>query len=757
MQLLRRLSFTMLFMSLMTLVACGDGDGDLTGGDNGGGGTDPDAIILSIAKSDGDLSGVNNVTVGVRVMQGSNLVSGKLVSFALSEETQANATLSSSSQATESDGTAYITVSATNAVDGVKIIATVEGAESISISFNSQGGGGVVIEPDDGPVADSIRLFASSQQLASSGAQTIMLTAIAKDGNNNLLEGVEIIFSTDSGHLAKVVDGNGDTSNVTGPDGHITRELSTVAEPANRIITATVSSGNVSDTLAVQVVGTTITLTGSSSLALNDENNYIIKVLDSDGKGLAATPVTLSLSNLSTETPVGNVATVTIPETVITDFNGQATIPVTGTSGGTNTIIASAIGATIQQNVTVQADSFLFSNFGDGSNNVNPSNSAVPDISLSKTATVTLTWLRSGVAVPDGTIVSFTTTRGVLANDSTTTVAGRATAILTSTNAGQALLTFTGTDTVDGNTIELNNQLEFEFVADTADRLIAQAFPQSIGPNDQTSTVSVVVRDSSGNLVKNKAVDFVLTDTNGGSIFPASAVTDSNGSASTVYTSTSTSANNGVAIKATVRDMPSATDTVTLTVADREVFIILGTGNSIENVDETTYNKKYSVFVTDIDSNPVPNVTLSISAIPSIYVKGSWGKLIVDGEFVQYITEPSEYCTNEDLDSDGILSGSEDTNGDGQLTPGNIVNALGEVTTDEEGRAVIDITYAEVYGWWAYIDLIASTKVNGTESFAKVNFILSVAGEDVTDEGNAPATFTGGSPFGMSNDCANPN
>jgi hypothetical protein len=739
---------------LTTLVACGGGDGDLTGG----GSDDPDPITLSLVKSDGDLSGDNDITISASVMQGSTPLSGKLVTFSLTGGTETRAIISSSSQATENDGIAIITVQATGLSGGVEVTATVTDAESDVLSFNSTGGGLVVAPPVEGPAVDSISLFASSQQLASSGAQTVMLTAIAKDVNNNLLEGASISFSSDSGSIEKILDDSGQSSDLTGPDGKISRNLSTLAEPTNRIITVTVTSGDVSDTLEVQVVGTVVTLTGSSSLALNDANNYIIKVLDSDGTGLATTLVSLSLSNQSTETPAGNVASITLPETVMTDFNGQATVSVIGTSGGTNSIIATALGTSVEKEVAVQADSFLFTNFGDGSNNVNPSTSTLPDILLSKTATVTLTWLRSGVAVPDGTNVSFTTTRGTLASTSVTTVGGKATTTLTSTNAGKALLTFTGTDTVSGKEIELNNQLEFEFVADSADRLIAQAFPSSISPNGQTSTISVVVRDASGNLVKNKTVDFVLNDTNGGSIFPASAVTDSNGSASTVYTSASTSAEDDVEIAATVRDMPTATDTATLTVADREVFIALGTGNTIENVDETTYNKKYSVFVTDIDSNPVSNVTLTVSAIPSAYIKGVWVAVLKDGEFDHYATQPSVECANEDLDNDGILSGAEDTNSNGQLTPGNIVNALGEITTDEQGRAIIDITYAEVFGHWAYIDLLVSTKVSGTESFAKALFVLPVAGEDVTVEANPPASFLGGtSPFGSAGVCTDAN
>jgi hypothetical protein len=283
-----------------------------------------------------------------------------------------------------------------------------------------------------------------------------------------------------------------------------------------------------------------------------------------------------------------------------------------------------------------------------------------------------------------------------------------------------------------------------------------------------------VVRDPEGNLVKNKTIKFELDDVSGGKIFPATAVTDSNGNASTVYTSSSTSAHEGVRITTTVVDNPAVTDFIDLTVADREVFIKLGTGNTILQHDITTYNKQYSVFVTDIDSNPVPNVTLTVSAIPKEYFKGSWiAYLDEEGEFVQWgpgdttvdpaIMGYSATCLNEDSNHNGVLDDiatplrEEDTNTDGQLTPGNIVNAQGLVTTDENGIAMIDIRYAEVYGYWANIELIVSTKVNGTESFAKVLFNLDVLADDVNKEDLSPAAFIWPSgPFGQSDSCTNP-
>ena len=460
---------------------------------------------------------------------------------------------------------------------------------------------------------------------------------------------------------------------------------------------------------------------------------------------------------------------ITIPTSVTTDSEGQATIKVTGTTGGTNSLIVTALGATASQDVSVQADSFLFTNFNNGVDSVNPTNTPiVPDVALTQTASVTLTWQRDGLPVADGTPVTFTTTRGVLSTTSATTLAGQVTVTLTSNNAGKALVTLVGSDTVDSKDIELTNQLEFEFFADTAATIKAQASPNSIGPNEQTSTISVVVKDANGNLVKNKKIKFVLTDISGGSISPATAVTNSSGSASTVYTSNSTSAKDAVSIEAIVEDTPAITDTVNLTVSDRELFISLGTGNKVEELGTTDYVKEYSVFVTDAESNAVENVELTISAIPQSYYKGRWIQTYDGDDFVIWVavgkgssnisgsgTAPTK-CGNEDGNFNGILDDGEDFNGDGELTPGNIVSISGSFITDSDGRSVIRVNYPQSYGHWLDAKLVVSGKVTGSESSTQTIFTLPVLAGHVTNEDIVPPTQGIGttSPFGLSNVCS---
>ena len=755
MQFIRRFSFTMLLMSMMTLVACGGEGGDLTGG--GESGETPEAITLTVTKSDGDLSAANNITVFATVLDNGSAVVNKTVTFTLSVEGSAIFDPVAGTATTDASGIAIITVNVTNMQGSVNVIATYESAAD-DISFDSAGDGVQIVEGE--PLAASIQLFASSQQLASSGAQSIELSAIAKDDSNNLLEGVTIKFSSNSGALGKILDDSGESSNLTGPDGKVVMKLSTQDEPSNRVILVTITSGDITDSLEVEVVGTTLTLTGSASLALNDETNYIVNVLDSDGNGIAKADVAISASN---------TGELTIPANVITDSEGQATIKVTGTTGGINTIIVSALGAMANQDVSVQADSFLFTSFSNGVDIVNPSNTPiVPDVSLTQTASVILTWQRDGALVPNGTPVTFTTTRGVLNASSASTVDGKVTATLTASDAGTAIITLVGSDTVDGKTIELTNQLEFEFFADTASTIKAQASPNSIGPNKQTSSVSVVVKDVNGNLVKNKKIKFVLEDTSGGEIFPATSVTDSSGSASTIYTSNSTSAKDAVSITVVVEDTPTINDVVYLTVSDRELFISLGTGNKVEELGTTDYVKEYSIFVTDAESNAVENVELTVSAIPESYYKGFWMQTYDGDDFIVWaaagegsLSKPTSIinpikCNNEDSNSNGILDNGEDFNDDGELTPGNIVSISGDFITDSDGRSVIRVIYPQSYAHWLDAKLIVSGKVTGSESSTQTIFTLPVLAEHVSDENISPPTQGIGArgPFGLSNVCS---
>src|SRR6185369_1930935 len=178
--------------------------------------------------------------------------------------------------------------------------------------------------------------------------------------------------------------------------------------------------------------------------------------------------------------------------------------------------------------------------------------------------------------------IDFATTRGcinspVTACSSTATAntdaSGNASVTIVSNNAGGATVSAT---TATAITATLTSQ----FIATVASSIDVQPSVFVLAPGD-SSTINAVVRDVNNNLVTGATVVFSLNDITGGTLTPAAAKTDLEGRAQSVYTAGSvTSAAGGVQVTATVQGTAVA-KTVGLTVAARQVFISIGTGNEI--------------------------------------------------------------------------------------------------------------------------------------------------------------------------------
>jgi hypothetical protein len=434
----------------------------------------------------------------------------------------------------------------------------------------------------------------------------------------------------------------------------------------------------------------------------------------------------------------------------------------TANNSGIDMITASALNASGVLNISVQQDQFSFTNV------------TSEDIPLGDLSTLKLTWLKENAPLQNGAI-TLTTTRGTLTTGSVTTDAeGNASFQISSNNAGRAVISAQGKDT-NGNIV--NARADVEFIAKNVNNIILSASPNSIGPSGQKSTVTAVLRDAAGNLVKGKTVNFNADDVSGGEISPASAVTDSNGLASTVYTSLNVTKENGITI--TAKEPESGVDAVVnLTVANRAQFISIGTGNLIESPDETSYLKKFTVFVTDANSNPVSNVELTVTGTPVKYTdllepnaevgdpnyqvirpafyKGFWSAFPSIEDFEYWVAVRTIGCANEDVDSDGIEDPNENTNGDDGLTPVNIVSIDGNVVTDENGQAIIELRYAKTFAAWGEIKITASTPVSGSESQASQFFTLSASSDDLRLDTTPPNNNPFGTGLNRVEDTNNP-
>ena len=581
-----------------------------------------------------------------------------------------------------------------------------------TLTAGSGGGTG----PIGGPAVSGVTVLASSPSLPSDAGQSLTISAIVRDVNNVAMDGVTVILSSNSGTLTV-------TNPVTDQSGIVTATLNAGGDPTNRPITVTADAQGVTGSVTVDVIGTDLNINGPAALAQGDSATYTVVLQDAGGKGIAGQSVTVSSSN-------GNTLAAA---SLTTDSGGQAQVSVTATAAGVDTLTATSLGLTATTPLNVSDDSFVLTAPTAGS-----------EILLNTATGVSLTWSIGGVPQA-GQTISFSATRGTLSFPTAVTDgAGVASVSISSTNAGPAVVTAS-------NASGTSTQVQVEFVADTPANIDVQANPFTIGPTEQ-SAVSAVVRDASNNLVKNAVVTFDLQDVTGGQLSVASATTNSQGRATTFYTASSTtSANNGVVITATVQGT-AISDTVRLTVAQREVFISIGTGNTIFEPNSAQYRKEFAVQITDSQGNGVQGVTVQVGILSNNYYKGFWTYDVLASAWVQNVTVGP--CDDEDDNRNGVLDIAlgEDRNGSGRIEAGNIATAVAQSTgngtfvTDAGGFGIIDVIYPQDHARWVDVTLEATTSVQGTEFASASNFRLPISADDTDDENTQPPGIV--SPYG---------
>ena len=607
------------------------------------------------------------------------------------------------------------------------------------------GGGGDAGTPPFGggttpttSTAASVDVVASDVQVGSGGDQ-IAITATVKDAGNVGLGSTAVAFSTDSGILSGA-------SVATDANGVATATLSAGADKSNRDITVTVTSGSAAGKIVLPVAGTSLKYTGDTTVPLAGMAVLGVKATDSKGTVIAGLAVTVSSS-------LGNGLSAT---SVTTNTQGVATVSYTATSSGTDTLTFKGGNAVATQDVQVSAANFQF---------ISPAANATFVVGTSNPLTVK--YLLNGAPQADKTIL-FTATAGTIVASAVTDASGQATVNITSLLAGSALVQATLSDPV----VSAQATIPIEFVSQTPAKLVLQASSAAIGPNAsgtiaQQSQLVATVTDAIGNVVSGATVNFTrLADPSGGSLSQASDVTDSSGHATVDYVAGPlTTASDGVQLRATVSGSPTVFGDTTLTVNRSALFIALGTGNVISNLDEQTYKKDWVVYVTDANSVPVSNINLTIKVLPLQYGKGS---LTWSGTVWYRDANNTVACANEDANYNGVLdvspTSTEDFNGSGSLDPGNVISvsatgassgsSSGTVKTDSNGRATISLIYAESYAPWVQVKLRAEAVVSGTESSKEAVFWVTGLASDFSSQTVAPAGFN--SPFG-GNACSVPN
>ncbi|OGA21384.1 MAG: hypothetical protein A3I01_20500 [Betaproteobacteria bacterium RIFCSPLOWO2_02_FULL_65_24] len=585
------------------------------------------------------------------------------------------------------------------------------------------------------------------------------LTAIVLSATKQTLSGKTVIFTAGTATDTAFVD-NVSASGVSDANGRVTAKLNLGGNKVNRTIklTATADSANAEN--SVDVTGTGITVSGTSSIAFNDIAKLIFAVKDSAGTALPNMTVNFNSEN-------GNTIS---PATGVTDAAGQIIASVKADSLlavtlGKDVITANAVTdtttyASVKQPLTISSASFAFTAPAVATEiPLTPATGSAP--------TVTVEWADAATS-PIGKTMFFTTTRGTIAggtvtpDSSTLPAAGKVSVTVSSATAGPAIITASGPGGIPAATREV------VFVATSANNVTVQAVPGTIqvttGVASQTnnsSTISVLVRDKANNLVKNAGVSFTVTvDPSGGALKSARAITDVNGSASVIYTAgTTSSASNGVTIQATVTDIngvpiiPVVMNTTNLTVAGQVLEVRLGTDNLVGGT-APVYTKTYVAMVTDAAGNAVVGTEVRFALRPSRYFKGYY---TFDGVRLFWVQTITATCLNEDLNFNGILDVppvvlvNEDDklsngNGNGRLDPGNVATVTGTGITDASGVATATITYPRDRTGWAELILEGRAGVIGNDPPDVRTLVLPGASKDFVDANVLPPGAI--SPYG---------
>ena len=162
------------------------------------------------------------------------------------------------------------------------------------------GGDGFVADPpppedpvDPPPPAAAITVLASSPSLPSDTGQTVTISAIVRDANNVAMPDVTVVMSTDSGTLTII-------NPITDASGVVSATLSGGGDPTNRTITVTADATGVVGTVTVDVIGTTLTISGPAALPQGDSAIYTLFLADAAGNGLANQQVDITSANGNT-------------------------------------------------------------------------------------------------------------------------------------------------------------------------------------------------------------------------------------------------------------------------------------------------------------------------------------------------------------------------------------------------------------------------------------------------------------------------
>jgi len=340
-------------------------------------------------------------------------------------------------------------------------------------------------------------------------AMTSSINVDAHSGRTDA-SGCHTETATGDYHCHSTSTGSTSNNSSTSTDTSSTSNSSSTSTVSNLSSSSSVencsSAGSMTAELTIDVIGTTISVTGRDNIIGGESMDLNIVLADSSGAPIKG-------KNLKVESVNGFSTFDNSSPT--TDVNGRATVKLTATNVTDTDIIRIS---------TENPDHAKFAELEIAiSNNTLQilAGSGVEFDMLPINQDVELI-VKSNIS---GT-VTLSTTRGEIPSSVTLRPPVTETGFtIRSNNVGPVIIT------ASVESEDLSTQIEGEFVATQVESVIIQAEPAVIGVNlegdSNRSEITATVRDPNKNLVKGKRVNFTVEDITGGRVSPPSAITDS--------------------------------------------------------------------------------------------------------------------------------------------------------------------------------------------------------------------------------------
>lgn len=634
------------------------------------------------------------------------------------------------------------------------------GALSICVLLASCGGGGFydsntsnndseTISPT--VTASILSVGQSKSSLNAGGEDSLTLTIRTMDSKGGVVANanvkVEIKDAINAGASLSTPSSLSSDSN-----GIVTTNLtilnSTLAQRLNRTITVVISSGSTSQELQIPVNGAKLSISSDSNI-LDEGNNATVTLKAVDAIGSSLVNVNANLIDIDGNDIAGTVLTnasgiavFTIPYNLVKNSKNNkleisGKVSVQANNIYTNllttdslTIVANVLNATLQ-NTTVSSN-----------------------IAIGESKAISVKVNASSQAELTGKTVKFATTNGtvspaVASIENIQYVDGQWAGTAQTTLVGEIASIATISAQFGTSTINIGQIIN----PGTPATISIQSESSVLAPGANTKIIAVV-KDKNGSPVPNVSVNFkTLKDTSSnGQISQPTAITDSTGRATVIYTAgSSQTLGGGVEIQAYVNGAvvpsPVYSSNLLLTVSMQSAFITLSQNHLVLKVDgdNTNYYKEFAASVVDTAGNPIANQKISISLDLVSFYKGyfSWIKdytySLVDSIWTWSPTTKwsRDYTTYQNNIASRITTFVECPSNEFP-SPVSILSATnsnlgtqGSFITDSQGMFSFKVRYGRNYANWLRVNINASTTVSTKDNLTALSFTPPVATDDI--------------------------